>query len=110
MSTDSLHYLQEQIIAYRDERDWKQFHTPKNCAANIAVEAGELLDHYRWQEKADDRQAVVDEAADVLYSLLMFCEAEDIDLGEAVMAKLAKNAAKYPPEKAKGKPHKYDQL
>jgi dCTP diphosphatase len=110
MSTDSLKYLQDQIIAFRDERDWKQFHTPKNCAANLAVESGELLDFYRWKEEATDRSKAAEEAADVLYSLLMYCEAEEIDVGEELVKKLAKNAAKYPVDKAKGKPHKYTEL
>jgi NTP pyrophosphatase (non-canonical NTP hydrolase) len=109
-STDSIRYLQEQIIAFRDERDWAQFHTPKNTAANIAVEAGELLDAYRWKEEASDSQAVSEEAADVLYALLLFCQAEQIDIGDELIKKLAKNAHKYPVDKAKGNNGKYHEL
>jgi NTP pyrophosphatase (non-canonical NTP hydrolase) len=98
------------LIEYRDERDWKQFHTLKNSASNISVEAGELLDHFRWNEAADDPAGVREEAADILYSLLFFCHDANIDLGAALITKLAKNAAKYPVAKAKGSPKKYNQL
>lgn len=110
MSTDSLEYLQKQVVAYRDERDWKQFHTPKNCAANLAVEVGELLGSYRWTEIASDREVLKDEVGDILYTLLMYCEAEQIDPGKAVVQKLAKNAKKYPVDRFKGSPKKYNQL
>jgi dCTP diphosphatase len=109
MSTDSLEYLQKQVVAYRDERDWKQFHTPKNCAANIAVEAGELLGSYRWTEAAANRDALIDEVGDIFYTLLLYCQAEEINLGEAVIKKLAKNARKYPVDRFKGSPKKYNE-
>jgi dCTP diphosphatase len=105
--SDSLKQLTKVIIAYRDERDWKQFHTPKNSAANIVVEAAELLEHFRWQEAADDVNAVKEEAADVLYSLLLFAHEAKIDLGAELLQKLKKNAANYPAHKAKGRATKY---
>lgn len=110
MNADSIQALTKMLIEYRDEREWKQFHSLKNMASNISVEAGELLDHFRWNELADDPAAVREEAADVLYSLLIFGHDADIDLGDALVKKLAKNAAKYPVNKAKGSPKKYDQL
>ena len=110
MATDSIKYLAEQIISYRDDRDWKQYHTAKNCAANISVEAGELLDFYRWQEHASSKDAAAEEAADIFYSLVLYCDAEGIDLGKAVINKLEKNAAKYPVDKFKGSAKKYDEL
>jgi dCTP diphosphatase len=110
MSTDSLSYLMQQTLAFSDERDWKQFHSPKNSAANLVVEAGELLECYLWNEVATSREAIADEAGDVLHALLVYCDAEGIDLGAAFMAKLAKTAAKYPVEKSKGNNAKYTEL
>jgi NTP pyrophosphatase (non-canonical NTP hydrolase) len=104
---DSLASLMSMIITYRDERDWAQFHSLKNSATNVIVEAAELLDHFRYQDEADDFDAVKEEAADVLYALLIFAHDAKINLGEEVIAKLAKNALKYPVEKAKGRASKY---
>lgn len=110
MNPDSIKALTEMLIEYRDDRDWKQFHSLKNMASNISVEAGELLDHFRWNEVADDPAAMREEAADILYSLLIFSYDAKIDIGDALVKKLAKNAAKYPVSKAKGSAKKYDQL
>jgi dCTP diphosphatase len=110
MNTDSIKTLTKMLIEYRDERDWKQFHSLRNNSANISVEAGELLDHFRYNDVPDDPAAVREEAADVLYALLIFCYDAEIDIGPALVKKLAKNAAKYPVSKAKGSPKKYDQL
>jgi dCTP diphosphatase len=110
MSTDSLAYLKEQALAFSNERDWGQFHTPKNCATNLVVEASELLECYLWSETATKREAIVDEVGDVLHSLLLYCDAEGIDLGAAFMTKLAKTTAKYPVEKSKGNNAKYTEL
>ncbi|HSX41051.1 MAG TPA: nucleotide pyrophosphohydrolase [Candidatus Saccharimonadales bacterium] len=106
--SDSIQKLTEEIISYRDERDWKQFHTPKNMAANISVEAGELLEHFRWSEHPDNPVAMREEAADVLYALLLFAHDAGFDIAAELRSKLDKNAAKYPVEKVKGKHHKYD--
>ena len=109
-NTDSLSYLQGRFRAFRDARDWQQFHTPKSTAANVVIEAAELLDCYRWTEAPANRQAAVDEAADVLHALFAYCDAERIDLAAAFLEKLAKTAAKYPVEKSKGNNAKYTTL
>jgi dCTP diphosphatase len=95
--SDSIEELTKAIINYRD----------KNLAANLAVEAGELLEHYRWQDEPDDPQATAEEAADLLYSILLFAHEVKIDLGAEMLKKLEKNATKYPANKAKGRAAKY---
>jgi dCTP diphosphatase len=100
-----LSLLQAKVTQFRDARDWRQFHTPKNLAQAIAVEAGELNDLYLW-----DRRPclfdVRDEMADILIYLLSLADVADLDLGEAVLAKIKKNELKYPVEKAKGNAEK----
>lgn len=95
-----------------DERDWRQFHWPKNLAMAVAAESGELLEPFLWtsgQESLDilgqprKREAVEDEVADVAGALLAFCNAAGIDLSRAIARKMAKNALKYPVELIKGR-------
>lgn len=111
--------LLELLRTFRDERDWKQFHNPKDLAAAIAIEAGELQEHFLWKTKeevasdlstAGRRQAVVDEVADVLICTLLLADCLGIDIDEAVRAKTAANARKYPVSKAKGTARKYTEL
>ncbi|HVW23514.1 MAG TPA: nucleotide pyrophosphohydrolase [Candidatus Saccharimonadales bacterium] len=114
---DDLRALQQKIVAFRDARDWKQFHNPKDVAISLALEAGELLEHFQWknsaeitkhlQEKRDD---VSDELADVLYWVLLMANDLGIDLSDAVNHKLNKNELKYPIMKAKGNHKKYTEL
>jgi NTP pyrophosphatase (non-canonical NTP hydrolase) len=105
------------IRAFRDERDWMQFHDPKNLAVSIAIEAAELLEHFQWKDKteserhaADNRQAVAEEIADVAIYLLELADNLGIDLEKAILAKLDRNAEKYPVEKARGVATKYTKL
>ena len=105
------------MLQHRDERDWKQFHTPKELAVSLCVEAGELLALMQWKTGAELEQTiaarradVVDELADVLHSLLLLADDLGVDLGAALEQKLTKDAAKYPVEKARGKNLKYDEL
>jgi dCTP diphosphatase len=111
--------LQEQILAFAAEREWQQFHDPKNLAMAVAVEAGELMDHFRWVSNAqsmhalDDattRAGVEEEAADVMILLLEFAAVAKIDITAAVERKLAKNAARYPVALSKGNATKHDRL
>lgn len=109
--------LTRQIVAFRDERDWKQFHSPKNLAASISIEAAELLECFQWSSDetiADDvekrRSDIEEEIADVLIYALLLAHDTGIDSAEAVQRKLAKNDAKYPAEKAKGSRAKYTEL
>ncbi|MEM7605227.1 MAG: nucleotide pyrophosphohydrolase [Myxococcota bacterium] len=94
------------IRSFVDERDWSQFHDPKNLAMAVASEAGELLSELRWIEGADSdahcaspehRQAIVDEVADIAVCVLMLADRIGLDLPAAIHAKMAKNRQKYPP-------------
>jgi NTP pyrophosphatase (non-canonical NTP hydrolase) len=108
--------LSAMIKTFCDERDWDQFHSPKEISIAMTIEAAELLDLFRFKSDEqirgvltapDSREKVQDELADVFYWLLRFAEREQIDLAEALRAKMKKNAAKYPVEKAKGNNQKY---
>jgi NTP pyrophosphatase (non-canonical NTP hydrolase) len=103
--------LQKEALAFRDARDWAQFHNAKDLAAGLSIEASELLECFLWKDaKSADPAKVREEIADVLvYALLLAHEAK-VDLPSAIREKLAKNALKYPVEKAKGRADKYDQL
>jgi len=116
-TTDSLETLRVQLAQFAAERDWEQFHNPKNLAMAVAGEAGELIEHFQWltPEQAADlpretRDEVALECADVLLFLLRLCDRLGIDLAQAAQKKLALNAKKYPVEKAKGRATKYDKL
>ena len=114
---DSLARLTARVLRHRDEREWGQFHTPKELAVSLCVEAAELLSLMQWKTGqqltdalAQSREKVTDEVADVLHSLLLLASDLQIDLATALEQKLAKDAAKYPVEKAKGKNLKYTEL
>jgi dCTP diphosphatase len=106
-------------LALRDfaaAREWAQFHSPKNLAAALTVEAAELLEHFQWlteeQSKSlppDKLAAVADEMADVVLYLVQIADKLDVDLLDAAAAKLAKNGEKYPVERARGSSRKYDE-
>jgi dCTP diphosphatase len=113
----SLDELRAQLRAFVTERDWEQFHNPKNLAMALVAEAGELVEPFQWltPEQSDDlppetRAAVEMEVADVLLFLLRLCDRLDIDPLSAAQRKLALNAARYPVEKSKGRATKYDKL
>lgn len=115
--TDSVDDLSRALQQFAQERDWGQFHSPKNLASALVVEAGELLEHFQWLTEqqsrelpADRRQAVAAEAADVLLYLIQLCTALGIDPIVAAQDKLKVNAQKYPVDKAKGTHKKYDQI
>lgn len=111
---DSLVELRQKIDAFVNERDWAQFHSPKNLAMAMIVEAAELVEHFQWdtiQESydlsAEKRQEVAHELADTFVYLLRLAEVTGIDLIQAANDKIALNAIKYPIEKAKGSNAKY---
>lgn len=113
----TLDQIREQLRAFVAERDWDQFHNPKNLAMAMVVEAGELLEHFQWltAEQADSLSAeahaeVELEIADVLLFLLRLCDRLDIDPLHAAQRKLVLNARKYPADKARGRATKYDKL
>ena len=114
---DSIAELTASINTFRDARDWKQFHNPKDMAVSISIEAAELLEHFQWKSAAEceahiaaNRKAVADEVADVAIYLFEMAELLELDLGAEMIRKLRKNAVKYPVEKAKGSNRKYDEL
>lgn len=102
------------LIQFRDERDWKQFHNPKDLSAALAIEAGELQELFLWKNEADtaqvDRVRVAEELADVFAFAFLLAEHYDFDVKEVVMRKIANNGEKYPVDKAKGKADKYSEL
>lgn len=113
-SNDSLQQLRTRINAFVAERDWAQFHTPKNLAMAMIVEAAELVEQFQWDTPADSqvltpekREAVSHELADTFVYLLRIAEVLQIDLIEAAHQKIDLNAKKYPVEKAKGSNAKY---
>lgn len=116
-SKDSLKTLSAQLAAFAAERDWDQFHNPKNLAMALTGEVGELVEHFQWLTpdqaanlSAPVREAVALEAADVLLFLLRLCDKLGIDLAAAAGRKLALNAKKYPVAKSRGRATKYDKL
>ena len=115
----ALEQLLAEIIAFRDERDWAQFHTPKNLAAALAIEAAELQEQLLWKTEDEiqsfagsDRghQRLSDEVADVFIYTLLFAHAVGIDVEAATRVKLRKNADKYPADRARGRATKYSEL
>lgn len=113
----NLNELIELIERFRIERDWKQFHTPKNLAISISLEASEILEHFQWKNDEEvkmylesHRENIAEEMADVFVYLLMMSHDLNIDLLEATFSKVKKNAEKYPVEKAKGTAKKYTEL
>lgn len=116
-TTDSLTTLAQQLDQFAKVRDWQQFHSPKNLATALIVEAGELLEHFQWltedqsrQLPPDKREAIGTEIADVLLYLIQLATALNIDPIAAAQAKLELNQNKYPPDKARGTSKKYDEL
>ena len=115
----TLQTLTEHLLAFRDARDWRQFHTLRNLIVSLNLEAGELLELTQWKDDAEidallateaGHEALRDECADVLLYLLLIAERGGVDLLAAAEEKLAKNAAKYPAERCFGRSDKYTVL
>lgn len=107
----------EKIKRFRDERDWMQFHDPKNMAVSVIIEASELLEHFQWKTKKEveryveeNKENVQDEIADIALYLFELADNLGIDLLDAMEKKLGKNKKKYPVKKAKGIHTKYNEL
>ena len=98
--------LLERLLKFRNARDWEQFHTPENLAKSIAIESGELLECFQWNNKYD-LEEVKSEVADIYTYLLLFAHTLDIDLEKVASDKLSISEKKYPVEKAKGNSTKY---
>src|SRR6478672_8215260 len=110
-SSTTLSDIRDIIRRFVDERDWRQFHSPKNLSMSLAIEAAELMEHFQWIDIAESRQiaedpkklaAVRDEMADVLCYLLALANELQIDLSTAIRDKMVKNAAKYPADLSRG--------
>lgn len=97
------------IRKFTEDRDWDQFHSPANLAKSIVIEAAELLECFQWSDEYD-LEHVREELADVLTYCVDLADKLDVDMDEIIQAKMKKNAAKYPVEKARGSAAKYDQL
>lgn len=104
--------LRRRIAEFVRQRDWEQFHDAKNLSASIAIEAAELMEHFQWVRSEDLAElrrdaavmtAVQEELADVVAFVLSFANALDIDISTALISKLQKNAAKYPPDRFQGR-------
>jgi NTP pyrophosphatase (non-canonical NTP hydrolase) len=102
------------VAQFVDERDWDQFHTPKDVAVSLSIEAAELLEHFQWRRPedieallADDdyRNAIRDELADIMLYLVIIARRLDVDLIEAALDKLEKNRDRFPPEQYRGRAH-----
>jgi len=118
-STVTLAELKGRILAFARERDWEQFHAPKNLSMALAAEAGELMEHFLWaspeksMEIANDpskRTKIAEELADVVIYALEFANSTGLDVAGAIEGKMAANARKYPVEKARGRAEKYTDL
>ena len=114
---DPLIQLRDQLRRFASERDWDQYHSPKNLAAALCVEAAELLEHFQWRTDAESKSLpaeqlaqVREEIADVLLYLVRLADKLQMDLLEAAHAKIALNAQKYPVDKARGNSRKYTDL
>lgn len=115
--TLTINKAKKSVAQFVAERDWQQFHTPKNLSMAIAIEASEIMEHFLWvdSEKSktklqEKRSDIEDEVADVFIALLSFCNVCDIDLGDAFFAKLDSTKKKYPADKVKGRAIKYTDL
>ena len=107
---DSLEELKLKIDNFAEERDWTKFHTPANIAKSISIEANELLECFQWSDSKYDIEEVKEELADVINYCIRMASIMNLDPKEIVLAKLERNAIKYPVEKAKGVSTKYDKL
>jgi dCTP diphosphatase len=111
--------LKTRVLAFVRERDWEQFHTPKNLSMALAAETGELMEHFLWASaeqsrviatEPDRRSKIADELADVVIYALEFANMTGLDVSAAIEAKMAANAKRYPVEKARGRSDKYTEL
>ncbi|MEI6587864.1 MAG: nucleotide pyrophosphohydrolase [Candidatus Moraniibacteriota bacterium] len=109
--------LTKRIVDFRDARDWKQFHNPKDLAISLNLEASEVLEHFQWKSEKEidkyiktNKDEIAEELADVLNYLLLTAHDLNIDLVDALNKKIDKSEEKYPIEKAKGKHTKYNKL
>ena len=113
--SSNLNDIQNRLVEFREARDWKQFHKPKDLALSLVLEAAELMEHFQWKNDEEslehiknNKEAVEDELADVLNWVLLIANDLDIDLEAVCERKLAKNNKKYAVDKSKGNHKKYN--
>lgn len=118
-SATTIAELKARLLAFVHERDWEQFHTPKNLSMALAAETGELMEHFLWTTAEQSyavarepakRSKIADELADVVIYAIEFANITGLDISAAIEAKMAANAQKYPIEKARGRAEKYTEL
>jgi len=118
-ATTTFAELKSRVLAFAQERDWEQFHAPKNLSMALAAEAGELMEHFLWAtpdasrtiaHEPAMRKKIEEELADVIIYALEFANMTQIDVAAVIEAKMAANAKKYPVEKARGRSDKYTEL
>jgi len=109
--------LQLKIVKYRNARDWKQFHNPKDLALSLVLEAAEVLEHFQWKNAEEvakyiktNKNDIAEEISDVLYWVLLMSHDLNIDIVKAFNKKMVQNKKKYPVKKAKGLHKKYTEL
>ncbi len=107
---ERLELLQERIRQFNQDRDWDQFHTPVNLAKSVSIEAAELLECFQWSDTEYDREAVLEELADVTNYCVQMAQALDVDLIDIMNKKMDQTEKNYPVEKARGVSTKYDKL
>ncbi|MSU64557.1 MAG: nucleotide pyrophosphohydrolase [Opitutus sp.] len=118
-STATISDLKKKVLAFVRERDWEQFHSPKNLSMALAAETGELMEHFLWATPEESRALATDaakrgriagELADVVIYALEFANITGLDVASAIETKMAANAQKYPVEKSRGRADKYTEL
>src|SRR3954462_8859604 len=118
-SATTISELKSRVLAFARERDWEQFHSPKNLSMALAAESGELMEHFLWSTPEESRgvaadhakrEKIAEELADVIIYALEFANVTGLDVAAAIEAKMAANARKYPVEKARGRADKYTDL
>jgi NTP pyrophosphatase (non-canonical NTP hydrolase) len=118
-SATTISELKARVLAFARERDWEQFHSPKNLSMALAAESGELMEHFLWSTPEQSRavatdpvkrQKIAEELADVIIYALEFANVTGLDVAAAIEAKMTANALKYPVEKSRGNATKYDEL
>jgi dCTP diphosphatase len=114
---NDINILTQRIISFRNARDWKQFHNPKDVSLSLVLEATEVMEHFQWKSKdvmeeyiKTNKSDIGEELADVLYWILLMSADLKIDILKALEEKITKNENKYPIEKAKGNHTKYNKL
>jgi NTP pyrophosphatase (non-canonical NTP hydrolase) len=113
----TLNELQAKVAKFQNDRDWRQFHTPKDLVISLMAEVAEVGDHFKWKKTEDiekylktNKSEIADELADVLHNVLLMSYELEIDLEQAFLKKIAETEAKYSVEKAKGINKKYNKL